>query len=103
MHPMISAEAATAAWLTTALGAAGGGLASPGSFADMDLGEGAKLHSNPLGATWHDNPLSAASSVASPTPSPRPARLLLPQEAAEADSKALVSLLASLPVFTLDS
>ena len=59
----------------------------------MDLGEGARLHNNPLGGTWHDNPLSAASLVASPMPSPRPLRLTLPKDAAaQPDPRALVSL-----------
>lgn len=55
--------------------------ASPASFGDMDLGEGAVLHDNPLGGAWHDNPLGG-SALSSPSATPRPPRLILPEEAA---------------------
>ena len=52
---------------------------SPASFSNLDLGEGAVLHDNPLGGTWHDNPL-VGSAMSTPRDSPRPPRLLLPDE-----------------------
>lgn len=74
---------------------------SPASFANLNLGEGAVVHDNPLGAAMHDNPLgqlSAFSSAAtSPDASPRPTRVLLPGGSAELPSSPLVSLPGGLP------
>ncbi|KAL3144166.1 hypothetical protein ABBQ32_003950 [Trebouxia sp. C0010 RCD-2024] len=69
---------------------------SPVSFANMDLGDGAVVHDNPLGTATHDNPLVQLSALsgAAPSPrpcaSPRPPHILLPGGSTELPSLPLI-------------